>query len=95
MLFDECDPKKNELAGNHVREAKQVPWQTRLGNVAGHSGGQKGSRIIVGKAGSGHTQARLKLCSGFAQACSLSAQVKAAAAHVQTLKRNQRKKELT
>jgi hypothetical protein len=32
----------------------------------------------------------VRLCSGSAQACSRSAQVKAAAAHVQRLKRNQR-----
>jgi hypothetical protein len=33
-------------------------------------------------------------CSGSAQECSPSAQVKAAAAHVQTLKKNQRKKKV-
>ena len=37
----------------------------------------------------------LSACSGAAQECSPSAQVKAAAAHVYTLKRNQRKKRLS
>jgi len=36
----------------------------------------------------------LPVCSVSAQVCSPSAQVKAAAAHVQRLKRNQRKKEV-
>jgi hypothetical protein len=47
-------------------------------------------------------QAELRTCSGraqdvlrHAQECSPSAQVKAAAAHVQTLKQNQRKKKLS
>jgi hypothetical protein len=51
---------------------------------------------------SGRAQAELRSCSGraqvvlrHAQECLPSAQVKAAAAHVQTLKQNQRKKELS
>lgn len=42
----------------------------------------------------GSAQAQLRFYSGFAPACSPLAQVKAGAAHVRRLKRNQRKRKI-
>jgi hypothetical protein len=61
--------------------------------VAGATGSQNGFHIMVRRLTQGVVR-MLRLCSGSAPACSPSAQVKAAVAHVRRLKRNQRKGKL-
>jgi hypothetical protein len=97
---------QNLLRQEPEREQKLIPG-AKFGKetVAEHAGGQNGSHIMVRRPDSGvlrmlSAQPRSGLlrlaqaCSGSTPACSPSAQVKAAVAHVRRLKRNQRKGKL-
>jgi hypothetical protein len=106
VYVSECGSKNGSGGISVAREPKwDLCLETRRGKC--NRASREPERVPLGaKCGlSVHAQADSTVCSGCsgraqavlrnAQECSPSAQVKAAAAHVQTLKRNQRKKKLS